>query len=187
MSTCQMEKVAIKKAKQLNDFFSEHIDISLSKVEGVRKLDEIDKENEKLKAAKRRKVGQRPKISYQAGDTIGWTLLHQAMAKSSKHSDSVTMDMMTKDGGCDNNKYNPRNIDIMMVLNDVSETSMNREGAKEKGCAKRRKPEFLLLSENKMGCKKFMTVFSEIFTTNQEKNKKDNYDLLWFKKMKILG
>ena len=96
------------------------------------------------------------------------------MKQFAKYSDTVTI----KRG--EDECVKPRNIALMMVLNDVEESSMNGGGAKEKGCAKRCKPEFLLLSDNKKDCKKIMSVFSEIFTTKENMNKKDNYDFHWF-------
>ena len=57
---------------------------------------------------------------------------------------------------------------------------MNGGGAKEYGCARREKPEFLLFSNNKKDCKKVMSAFSDIYTTNVDKNKKGQYDYHWF-------
>ena len=67
------------------------------------------------------------------------------MKQFARYNDTVTTN---RDDDDENEGKKPRNIAIMMVLNEVSETSMNGGGAKEKGCAKRRKPEFLLLSDN---------------------------------------
>jgi len=60
----------------------------------------------------------------------------------------------------------PRRMAVMMVLNEVSPTSMNGGGAKVRS-VKRSKPEFLLVSDNRKDCKKVMGAFCECFSSNQ--------------------
>ena len=162
-------------AKERHDACLEkHIGIFSSEEDRIRKVDEMEEERVNSRIhVKKRKLGEKPEFVYQAGDGTSYSMLHQLMKAYGKYNDTVTMD---SDG--EGNKS--RNIAVLMVLNEVSETSMNGGGSKDFDCARREKPEFLLFSNNKKDCKKVMSAFSDIYTTDKEKNKKEWYCMLCY-------
>ena len=125
----------------------------------------------------------RPKLAYQAGDVISQKCLFQTIKQFAKYNDTLTL---RRDGdGANDNK--PRNMAVMMVLNEVGESSLNGGGARQKASAKRNIPEFIILLDDKKYCKKIIKAFSDIFTTNEAKNKKENYTLHFFQPDETTG
>ena len=170
---------------------TKHIGLVSSKEDRARKIDEVEKEAKSGKAAKKpRKRGVRPQFAYQAGDTVGKKAFFDVLKYFGIFSDTVTM--IEKDcsnarkGSLPNNKNindgKPRNMAVMMILNEVVETSMNGGGSREKMRSRRVKPEFVLVSDNKADCFKVLTAFKNIFSRDEKENKKENYDLKWFQR-----
>lgn len=184
---CLVQRSA-ERAKEMHEQVLKHIGIASSKEERASRFND-EKEDESERNFKKRKVGTRPQFAYQAGDAVGCKLLHQTMRQFARYTDTVTMDETAIDNENENkNSGNkPKNMAVMMVLNEVSETSMNGGGAKEKGNARRSKPEFIILSDNKNDCKKILKVFGDIFTRDEEKNKKENYELNFCQKDEDTG
>ena len=158
-----------------------HIGLASAQEDRVGKLNEIDKEKS---VHKRRKIGERPQFAYQAGDSVGRRELHLVMKQFGRYIDTVTL--KRDDANLDGDKR-PRNIAVMMVLNKVSQSSMNGGARKANDKAKRNKPEFILLAESQLDCKDVITAFSECCTTKQHLNKKDDYDFSWIKPDEITG
>ena len=97
------------------------------------------------------------------------------MKQFASFSDTVTIDESNEK---EINDGMPRNVAVMMILNEVADSSMNGGGAKEKTFARKSKPQFILISDSRQNCKKVMCAFSEIFTTKVEStNKKNKYEV----------
>ena len=78
------------------------------------------------------------------------------------------------------NEGKPRNIAVLLVLNEVAHSSMNGGGAREKRRARWSKPEFVLVCDRKSDCFKVLTAFKQIFSRDERENKKECYDLALF-------
>ena len=174
MELIQLVQISTESAQQRHGVvLVMHVGLFSSEQDRIRKVDEMEEERINRSNVKKRKVGIKPQFAYQAGDSVSYGMLHQLMRAYGKYNDTVTMDS-------EKGNTKPRNIAVLMVLNEVSETSMNGGGPREYACAKRDKPEFLLFSNNKQDCKKVMSAFSDIHTTNAQKNKKEKYNHHWF-------
>ena len=136
-------------------------------------------------APKRRKIGERPKYAYQAGDSVGRRELHYVMKQFARYIETVTL--KRDDENFDGSDTRPRNIAVMMILNKVSRSSMNGGARKAYDKAKRHKPEFILIAESQIDCKDVITAFSECCTTKQHLNKVDDYDFSWIKPDEATG
>jgi hypothetical protein len=90
-----------------------------------------------------------------------------ALKAIGKYSDSVTFD---------SNKETPRQLVVTMILNEVRSTSADG-GTLGFQSLRRKKPEFILACNNKSDCKKMMKAFHEIFVRDENKSKKDEYDV----------
>ena len=109
--------------------------------------------------------------------------LHSTLKQLARFSDTITLpsEENNEDNGRSCHGEKPRNISVMMILNEVEQMSMNGGVKKAGKLMKKQQPEFILLAENGKNCKKVITAFLKIFTSNPEKNNSDGYDLCWLK------
>ena len=134
---------------------------------------------------KRNIFGVRPQFTYQSGDALGRKAFFSALRKSGKFSDTKTMSR--SESGKEQSKSKagnremPRNMSLMMTLNEVAKSSMNGGGAIEKNWGQRLRPEFILACDNRQDCFKILNAFKDIFSRDLNENKEDNYDLTWLK------
>ena len=155
-----------------------HIGFGSSKEERSRKIDEVEQRNESERVVKKRNImGTRPQFTYQSGDMMAKRAFFSALKKFARFSDTVTMSRRSEK---ENAVEKPRNMTLMMTLNEVPESSMNGGGAREKNFGRRLKPEFILVCDNKQDCFKILKAFKAIFSRDENENKKDDYDWTWF-------
>ena len=172
--------------RELNERVLKHIGLASTKEKRARKLNEDAENNRSGRVMKKRKKGERPQYSYQSGDKIGRKCFFEALKYFGIYSDSVTLERdwdESEDTSNKNERTNegkPRNMAVMMVLNEVAESSMNGGGAREKSHAKRGKPHFFLVSDNRPDCLKVLTAFKEIFSRNENENKNKKIIMIWF-------
>ena len=187
MSDRTLVQRAKKMSEQLHEKVLAHIGFVSSKEERVRKINEDEENNKGGRVMKKRKKGERPQYLYQAGDKVGRKSFFDALKCFGVFSDSTTIERSDENEMNLNEEEGPRNMAVMMVLNEVSDSSMNGGGAREKCQAKRSKPQFFLVSDNKPDCFKVLTAFKEIFSRDEKENKKDKYELNWLKQDKKSG
>lgn len=84
-----------------------------------------------------------------------------------------------KKGGKKENKQSiPKQIAVMMVLNEVEDTPVNGGGRlnQDSDSCRRKKPQFLLVTDSRPNCKIIIDAFTSVFSTNDNENKKGLYD-----------
>ena len=81
----------------------------------------------------------------------------------------------------------PRHTAVMMLLNEVADSSVNGGGGRDKSFAKRSKPQFILLSISNEDCRKIVSAFCTIFTRDKASNEAEKYDVFWLNPDKDSG
>ena len=172
----------LKRAKEGNSDRLKHIGIASTLEERLEKINLMKEASKKGNEWRKRSNGQRPQYAYQAGDATGRKALNQTIKYFGKFSDSVTLRREKQKFGDSDDKEDdmkPRNAALMMVMSEVAASSTSGGGPREKGVSRREKPEFLLVSDNMKDCKRIVTAFSEILTSDAASNKKNNFEWKW--------
>ena len=132
---------AVERAKKMNEKVLKHIGITSSKEERIAKLNELREKRRRENKYKKRMRGKKPQFAFQAGDVLARKELRTTLSQFATFSDTVTLEKDIDENG-EEDQSKPRNVGLMMILNEVAETSVNGGGAREKCKAKRSKPEF---------------------------------------------
>ena len=170
LSNRAMENRSLAMARERNDTLLEYVGLGSSEETRRRVIDEQDKENESRKK-KARKSGDRPEKIGQAADRYATNERHKALKAIGKYSDTVTIRTQH-----DAEKNNPRHLVVTLILNEVESTSIDG-GTIASNSLQRSKPEFLVVTNSKDDCKKVMSTFNSIFTSNRENCKKESFDV----------
>ena len=191
ISDRRLKKKSADRAARNNERLCKHIGIVLTEEERFKKIDEMKNANKKKNEDKKKRAkGSRPQFAYQAGDMMGRRALQKAIKEFAIFSDLVTLRRQNErlgDSDDEEADMKPKNAAVMMIMNEVAQTSISGGGPRERGVSRRAKPEFILISDNMKDCKRIMTAFGEIVTNDEAVNKKDNYDWNWLHQHKETG
>jgi hypothetical protein len=161
-----MENRALRRAQMNNEAVIEYV--GLGSNSSTRKR-VVEQERSLLVAnkSKKRKSGERPGKASQGSDRLATKQKFLALKAAARYNDSATFESKTEA---------PRQLVLTMVLNEVRSTSADG-GTLSFQNLKREKPEFIVSCNSKSDCKKMMKTFQEIFVRDENKNKKDEYDV----------
>jgi hypothetical protein len=163
---------AIDAARALHANVIKHIGMASTEEERKRRVDEKETRKE-INKSKKRKVGDRPKQCYQAGDMCGRKVMFQTLKQVATLSDTITIEQSSH-----REQRIPRNMVVTMILNEVRASSINGGGTRKANRMRKDKPEFILVCDNQDDCKVVLDTFSDIFTRDIDSNKKELYDLV---------